>query len=185
MSPPAPTPSSNSAPSRSIRPIPLFVEEAFAEPPKPWEARLDNVYPNVIYDREDEGRFIVLVQVLHRRRSLSNRTSPGPAPAVNPYGESEREEGLLYAILEPTASTGRNRRSGIIDFERLESEQHRHAPGAVTGCMLAACSMIAREPDPARRYKFIHRNASARQHGGLLLRRRPRAGRNARSLGRA
>ena len=29
---------------------PLFVEEYFADPPKRWEARLDNVYPSVIYD---------------------------------------------------------------------------------------------------------------------------------------
>ena len=35
---------------------PLFVEEFFADPPRRWEARIDNVYPSVIYD-EHEGVF--------------------------------------------------------------------------------------------------------------------------------
>jgi hypothetical protein len=35
---------------------PLFVEEFFADPPRRWEARYDNLYPNVIYD-DREGLF--------------------------------------------------------------------------------------------------------------------------------
>ena len=35
---------------------PLFVEEFFGDPPKRWEARYDNLYPNVIYD-QNKGSF--------------------------------------------------------------------------------------------------------------------------------
>ena len=31
---------------------PLFTEDFFADPPRPWEVRFDNGYPNVIYDAE-------------------------------------------------------------------------------------------------------------------------------------
>jgi arylsulfatase A len=33
---------------------PLFGEEYWADPPKKWEARFDNLYPNVIFDDEDK-----------------------------------------------------------------------------------------------------------------------------------
>ena len=39
---------------------PLFSEEFFADPPKKWEARFDNVYPTVLFD-EEEGIFQALV----------------------------------------------------------------------------------------------------------------------------
>ena len=103
---------------------PLFVEEAFAEPPRPWEARLDNVYPNVIYDRED-GRFKCWYKSFIYD-GLSNRTPPAQRPRQS-YGESEREEGLLYAI----SSDGirwEKPALGLSRFRGLESEQPGHAP---------------------------------------------------------
>ena len=90
---------------------PLFVEEYFVEPPKRWEARLDNVYPSVIYDEEDGvfkcwyKSFIV--------DEASNRTPLKQRPH-QPYGESEREEGLLYAV----SSDG-------IGWEKAGARHHR------------------------------------------------------------
>ncbi|MDE2748527.1 MAG: hypothetical protein OXI34_06160 [Chloroflexota bacterium] len=137
---------------------PLFVEESFAEPPKPWEARLDNVYPNVIYDPED-GLFKCWYKAFIYD-GLSNRTAPPQRPHQS-YGESEREEGLLYAI----SSDGIHWEKpalGLIDFEGSTANNlvmRRRSHGLHAGGVLKD----AREPDPARRYKFIHRNARARR----------------------
>lgn len=135
---------------------PLFVEEYFAGKPKRWEARLDNVYPNVIYD-EDDGLFkcwykSFIVDEASNRRPLKLRTR-------QPYGETKREEGLLYAIStdgvrweKPTL--------GIIDFDGSTANNlvmRRATHGLHAGGVLKD----TRDPDPARRYKFIHRNADA------------------------
>ncbi|MDE2636763.1 MAG: hypothetical protein OXI30_10395 [Chloroflexota bacterium] len=137
---------------------PLFSEEGCARPPKPWEARLDNVYPNVIYDDED-GLFKCWYKSFIYD-GLSNRTPLTQRPQQS-YGESEREEGLLYA----TSVDGihwRKPELGIIDFEGSKANNlvmRRATHGLHAGGVLKD----ARDPDPARRYKFIHRNASARK----------------------
>ncbi|MCY3977755.1 MAG: hypothetical protein OXG23_06620 [Chloroflexi bacterium] len=136
---------------------PLFSEEYFARPPKPWEARLDNVYPNVIYDDED-GLFKCWYKSFIYD-GLSNRTPLAQRPQ-QAYGESEREEGLLYA----TSVDGiywEKPALGLIDFEGSKANNlvmRRATHGLHAGGVLKD----ARDPDPARRYKFIHRNASAR-----------------------
>ena len=135
---------------------PLFAEEAFADPPKPWEARLDNVYPNVIYDDEDSLFKCWYKSFIYD--GLSNRTSLPQRPQ-QAYGESEREEGLLYA----TSHDGirwEKPALGIIDFEGSRANNivmRRATHGLHAGGVLQDDC----EPDPARRYKFIHRNASA------------------------
>ena len=137
---------------------PLFSEEGCAHPPKPWEARLDNVYPNVIYDDED-GLFKCWYKSFIYD-GLSNRTPLKQRPH-HTYGESEREEGLLYA----TSVDGIHWQKpslGIIDFEGSAANNlvmRRATHGLHAGGVLKD----ARAPDPARRYKFIHRNASARR----------------------
>lgn len=136
---------------------PFFSEEYFAHPPKPWEARLDNVYPNVIYD--DEDRIFKCWYKSFIYDGLSNRTPLAQRPRQS-YGESEREEGLLYA----TSVDGVQWEKpdlGIIDFEGSTANNlvmRRATHGLHAGGVLKD----ARDPEPARRYKFIHRNASAR-----------------------
>ena len=137
---------------------PLFVEEFFADPPKPWEARLDNVYPNVIYD-EDEGVFkcwykSFIVDEASNHTPLNRRTR-------RPYGETKREEGLLYAF-SVDGIRWEKPALGIINFGGLTANNlvmRRATHGLHAGGVLKD----ARDPDPARRYKFIHRNASARR----------------------
>jgi hypothetical protein len=137
---------------------PLFREEFFARPPKPWEARLDNVYPNVIYD--DEDGFFKCWYKSFIYDGLSNRTPLSMRPKQT-YGESEREEGLLYA----TSVDGIHWEKpalGIIDFEG-SSANNLVMRRATHGLHAGGVLKDARDPDPARRYKFIHRNTSARR----------------------
>ena len=136
---------------------PLFSEEYFAHPPKPWEARLDNVYPNVIYDGED-GIFkcwykSFIYDGLSNRTPLTQRTRQF-------YAESQREEGLLYA----TSVDGIHWQKpdlGIIEFEG-SAANNLVMCRATHGLHAGGVLKDARDPDPARRYKFIHRNSRAR-----------------------
>lgn len=135
---------------------PLFTEDYFADPPKPWEARLDNVYPNVIYD-EDEGLFkcwykSFIVDEASNRTPLNLRTQ-------QPYGETKREEGLLYAV-SADGIRWEKPALGIIEFDG-QTDNNLVMRRATHGLHAGGVLKDARDPDPARRYKFIHRNASA------------------------
>ena len=135
---------------------PLFVEEYFADQPKPWEARLDNVYPNVIYD-EDDGIFKCWYKSFIVDEP-SNSTALAQRPR-QPYRQGQREEGLLYAV-STDGIRWQKPALGIIDFEGASANNlvmRRATHGLHAGGVLKD----EREPDPARRYKFIHRNASA------------------------
>ena len=137
---------------------PLFVEEYFADPPKPWEARLDNVYPSVIYDEEDGVYKCWYKSFIYDE--ASNRTPREQRPH-QPYGESKREEALLYAV----SSDGirwRKPALGIIDFEGSRAN-NLVMRKATHGIHAGGVFKDLREPDPARRYKFLHRNARARR----------------------
>jgi len=131
---------------------PLFREDFFADPPKPWEARLDNVYPSVIYD-EDEGLFKCWYKSFIVDEA-SVETPLAQRPQTR-YTGGKREEGLLYA----TSNDGVHWQKptlGLIEFGRSHANnlvmrratQGIHAGGVLTD---------PRDPDPARRDNFIHR----------------------------
>lgn len=132
---------------------PLFVEEGKAAQPKVWEARLDNVYPSVIYDA-DAGHFKCWYKsFIHDEDSetaaLGDRTRRA-------YHGRNREEGLLYA----TSQDGihwRKPELGLIEYAGSRHNNivmRRNTHGLHAGGVLKD----AHEADPARRYKFIHRN---------------------------
>ena len=77
---------------------PLFCEEAFSDPPKPWEARYDNVYPNAIWD-EERGLFRCWYFCFIKDGACTE-TVPAERGRGGPYKEKDREEGLLYAFSE-------------------------------------------------------------------------------------
>ena len=134
---------------------PLFSEDYSAEPPKRWEARLDNVYPSVIYD-EGDGVFKCWYKSFIVDEA-SNNTPLDQRPR-RAYGESRREEGLLYAV-STDGIHWEKPALGIIDFDRSAANNlvmRRTTHGLHAGGVLKD----ARDHDPARRYKFIHRNAS-------------------------
>lgn len=137
---------------------PLFVEEGFADRPKRWEARLDNVYPSVIYD-EDEGLFKCWYKSFIYD-GPSNHTALAQRPR-QPYRQGKREEGLLYAV-SADGIHWEKPALNIIEFEGSSANNlvmRRRTHGLHAGGVLKD----GRDPDRARRYKFIHRNASARR----------------------
>ena len=142
---------------------PLFREDFFADPPKRWEARFDNVYPSVIYD-EAEGVFkcwykSFIVDEASVETPLAGR------PRTR-YTGGKREEGLLYAISNDGVHWEKPA-LGLIEFEGSRANNivmRRATHGIHAGGVLKD----PRDPDPARRYKFIHRNPRA--HGNLFFR---------------
>ncbi len=135
---------------------PLFREDFFADPPKRWEARLDNVYPSVIYD-EGEGLFKCWYKSFIVDEA-SVETPLAQRPQTR-YTGGKREEGLLYA----TSNDGvhwQKPNLGLIEFGRSRANNivmRRATHGIHAGGVLKD----PRDPDPARRYKFIHRNPRA------------------------
>lgn len=135
---------------------PLFGEDFFADPPKRWEARLDNVYPNVIYD-DEEGLFKCWYKSFIVDEP-SNNTPLAQRPSQS-YRQGAREEGLLYAV-SADGITWEKPAIGIIDFEGSTANNlvmRRASHGLHAGGVFKD----RHEPDPTRTYKFIHRNASA------------------------
>lgn len=137
---------------------PLFTEDYFADQPRPWEARLDNVYPNVIYD-EDDGVFKCWYKSFIVDEA-SNNTPLDQRPR-RAYGESRREEGLCYAV-STDGIHWEKPALGIIDFDG-STANNLVMRRATHGLHAGGVFKDARDPDPARRYKFIHLNASARR----------------------
>lgn len=139
---------------------PLFGEEFFAEPPKRWEARLDNVYASVIYDDEAD-----LFKCWYKSFIVDEASVKTPLTArpQQPYFGGEREEGLLYA----TSRDGLRWHKpalGLIEFEGSRANNivmRRATHGLHAGGLLKD----PRDPDPARRYKFFHLNARAGRMG--------------------
>jgi len=135
---------------------PLFVEEYFADPPLRWEGRLDNVYPSVIYDSEAElfkGWYKSFIT-----DETSNKTALSDRPRCE-YFSGEREEGLLYATSEDGIHWDKPA-LGLIEFEG--SRQNNIVMRRAThGIHAGGVFKDAVDSDPARRYKFIHRNPRA------------------------
>ena len=135
---------------------PLFGEDYFAQPPKTWEARFDNVYPSVIYD-QDEGLFKCWYKCFIVDEA-SVKTPLAQRPKL-PYFGGQREEGLLYASSRDGISWEKPS-LGLIDFVGSRANNivmRRATHGIHAGGVLKD----PRAADPARRYKFIHRNPRA------------------------
>ncbi len=135
---------------------PLFREDYFADPPKPWEARLDNVYPSVIYD-EEEGIFKCWYKSFLIDPS-SNGTPLAQRPHV-PYKGGGREEGVLYAD-SADGIHWRKPELGLIEFAGTR-QNNIVMRRAVHGIHAGGVLKDPRDTDPSRRYKFIHLNARA------------------------
>ena len=137
---------------------PLFVEEGWAVSPKAWEARLDNVYPSVIY-AADEGVFKCWYKsFIHDEAS---EKTPPPQRPRKPYYGGHREEGLLYAS-SVDGLAWHKPQLGLIEFagsRRNNIVMRRATHGLHAGGVL----LDERDDDPARRYKFIHRNMRERR----------------------
>ncbi len=137
---------------------PLFVEEGWAAKPKAWEARLDNVYPSVIRDAEAGIFKCWYKSFIHDE--ASEATPPRQRPSLAYFGR-KREEGLLYATSEDGIHWHKPE-LGLIEYagsRRNNIVMRRATHGLHAGGVLKD----EHDADPARRYKFIHRNIRERR----------------------
>lgn len=122
---------------------PLFVEGELETPPKPWEQRYDNAYPNVIYD-EAAGVYRCYFTLCTKDDCLppppgTDWYIPGPRRQVS-LGYAQSEDGLHW--------TKPNLCITEIDGSRDNNILMLHAHG--TGVFLDQ-----EESDPKKRYKLI------------------------------
>ncbi|MAV36296.1 MAG: hypothetical protein CMJ59_12665 [Planctomycetaceae bacterium] len=125
---------------------PLFVAD------KPWEPRYDNMYPNVIYDKQEQ-----LYKCWYCPFIIDERTTHTPIDKRNPESTnymkarpSRRDEALLYA----TSRDGihwEKPELGIVEFGGNKQNNI-----VVRGPSGAGVFKDLRDPDPAKRYKAFY-----------------------------
>lgn len=126
---------------------PLFREDFFADPPRRWEVRYDNSYPNVLYDpRDGVYRCYYTVCSKDRDSAAADRAErarrdyrPSPTRVVS-LAYAESKDGVHW--VKPAL--------GLVEFEGSTANNllFRYAHG--TGVFLDEA-----DPDPARRYKLV------------------------------
>ena len=92
---------------------PLFGEDYFADPSKEWEARYDNLYPNVILDTE-EGCYKLWYNVFIRAKQSED--TPLRQRSSTEYHGGKVEDGLLYAVSQDGVSWAKPN-LGLISFD--------------------------------------------------------------------
>ena len=128
---------------------PLFAEDFYAEPPRKWEVRFDNLYPNVIID---DGVFKLWYNAFIREEASGNTPPDKRTPKL--YDSGKREDGLLYA----TSKDGIHWTKpdlGIVSFDGstgnnivMSTETHGiHGVGVIKD---------PTDIDPDRRYKALY-----------------------------
>ncbi|GAB3698928.1 hypothetical protein [Mariniluteicoccus flavus] len=128
---------------------PLLVEEFFADPPKRWEARYDNAYPNVVYDPRD---FMFKMWWTVFVTDPCAVTTPLADRPTTPYrAEHGRRAALAYA--ESTDGIVWTKPElGLVDFEGSTANNLvmpiSHGGGV---------TLDVDDPDPNRRYKLLTR----------------------------
>jgi len=136
---------------------PLFGEDYFAEPSRPWETRFDNVYPSVVRD-PDSGRLHVWYFSFLTDSDMA--AVPLADRATRTYGSPDREDGLLYAESDDGLVWSKPD-LGLIEFQGstannivMSTQSHGiHAGGVL---------LDEHETDSARRYKAVFRSRRSR-----------------------
>ena len=126
---------------------PLFAEDFFSDPPRPWEVRYDNGYPNVIYDPK-YGKYRLYFTLFSKDddsagadRQERVRRDYRPMPTrISSLGYAESDDGVHW--VKPSL--------GLVDFEgsRENNLLFRNVHG--TGVFLDT-----EEIDPRKRYKLV------------------------------
>lgn len=125
----------------------LFTEEFFADPPKRWEVRYDNGYPNVLYDPREQVYRCYYTLFLEDADSASASKQERAHTHYTP--RPDRQVGLAYA--QSTDGVHWEKPTlGKVVFEGSSDNNilFRFAHG--TGVMLDE-----QDPDPQRRYKLV------------------------------
>jgi hypothetical protein len=119
---------------------PLFGED------KPWEARFDNLYANVIYDRQDK-----LYECWYSPFIIDEA---GPKPPMEkrkqvPYRPKHREMGICYAVSED-GLRWQKPRLRLVEFNGGKANNL-----VLRGPHGAGIFKDLHDPDPKRRYKMF------------------------------
>jgi hypothetical protein len=136
---------------------PLFQEEFFTNPAKQWEARFDNVYPTVLYDK-DEAKYKCWYHAFLSDEQ-SDKTPLDNRPNV-PYFVGERDDGVLYATSDdgiywekPNLQLVSFRGSKENNIVMSKKSHGVHAGGVIQDLQ---------DLDVNRRYKYFHHNPRMR-----------------------
>jgi hypothetical protein len=126
---------------------PLFKEEFFANPPKKWEPRYDNGYPNVFYDKYEDIYRCYYTTCLVDHHSAS--TDLNERPEIQYQPSSTRVVGFCYAVSKDGVHWEKPN-LGLVEFNGSKDNNiiFRNAHGS---CVF----LDEEEQDPKKRYKLL------------------------------
>ncbi len=126
---------------------PLFREDFFSDPPRKWEVRYDNSYPNVIYDPDES--IYRLYYTLIVRDEVSESTSLAQRAGQNYVPLAGRVVAMAYAQSKDGVHWEKPS-LGLVEFDGSTDNNimmmYAHGTGVFRD---------AQEIDPARRYKLV------------------------------
>ena len=137
---------------------PLFGEDYFADPARPWESRFDNVYPTVIYDAEMEK-----YRAWYFSFSFDGPLQDTPLPdrSRTEYRAGDRQEVLLYAESDDGLAWEKPS-LGLIEFGG-SSDNNIVMASWTHGIHAGGVLYDPHDPEPGRRYKVLFRSARDRR----------------------
>ena len=125
----------------------FFREDFFADPPRKWEVRYDNGYPNVLYDSKEKIYRCYYTLFIHDRDSENTPLKERAAKTYVPG--SDRVTALCYAC-STDGIHWEKPELGLVDFKGNKRNNILYAYVHGTGVFLDE-----EEPDPNRRYKLV------------------------------
>lgn len=132
---------------------PMFIDGLFEDPPKPWEPRIDNGYPNVILD--DQGIYHCYYTLFTKHPT---QTTPRNLRATTEFPhKGERKVGLAYARSKD-GIVWEKPNLGIVEFEGSRDNNLLMLDVAGTGVLYEPS-----DPDPNKRFKLITRKEENRK----------------------
>lgn len=126
---------------------PLFIEGLYENPPRFWEPRIDNGYPNVILDNQGVYHCYYTLFVV----DPSSRSTPREKRSEVSYSTKDRQVGLAYARSNDGIHWEKPNLN-LVEFEGSKQNNLIMRDVAGTGVLYEP-----NEPDPNKRFKLITR----------------------------
>ncbi|WP_156982018.1 hypothetical protein [Boudabousia tangfeifanii] len=130
---------------------PLFGEDYFADPPKTWQPRIDNGYPNVVYDEQEKLYRLYYTAFV---KDAASESTPLAGREADNYYKAGRQVALCYAESADGIVWDRPN-LGICEFEGS-----KHNNILLLGAHGSGVLYDPTDPDPNRKYKLICRYES-------------------------